>query len=237
MVFVRRRVWKPALVAHRGDPRHAPENTLVSFRQAMARGAKAVEMDVRRCSDGVWIILHDPTLGRTTDRSGFVRRMPWRAFAAADVSGEPIPQVSQALALCRSKRVRVFLDVKHNGCEGELAQIVKRSGWLPHTILLASQVSSLRRWRRLLPRQPLFWVTGFRIPVTRKAIAKARRLGISGFVSYKRWVNRRTVNRIHDAELEIYVWTVRTVTDLKRYAHLSVDGMMSEIWPAPHRLI
>ncbi len=176
-------------------------------------------MDVRRTADGVWVVLHDPMPGRATD-------LP-----------KSIPQVSEALALCRSRRVKAFLDVKQGSYEEELAQIVKRSGWLHQTVLLAGHDASLRRWRKLLPQHPLFRVTGFRVPITRKAIAQAHRMRLTGFVGYRRWVNRQTVDWVHQAGLQIVVWTVRTSSDLKRYARLGVDGMMSEVWPPPSRLI
>ncbi|MFF3750753.1 glycerophosphodiester phosphodiesterase [Streptomyces sp. NPDC002018] len=51
-------------VAHRGDPYRVRENTLPSVRSALARGADAVEMDVRLTRDGVPVLLHDSTLDR-----------------------------------------------------------------------------------------------------------------------------------------------------------------------------
>lgn len=199
------------LVAHRGDPRHAPENTLASFRAAADRGAGAVEMDLRRTAGGAWVVFHDPIPSRS--------------------SGEAILPLSEALEFCRARRLRVFLDIKVNDGEKPLAARLRSSGWLRHCVLLAGQLPTLRRWRRLFPRQPLFWVTGFRHPVRPRDIAQAGRLRLTGFVSYRRWVNRRTLERVHRAGLEIYVWTVRTSADLQRFARLGVDGIMSEVWP------
>ena len=51
-------------VAHQGDPYRATENTLPSFRSAIAAGADAVELDVRATADGVPVVVHDPTLRR-----------------------------------------------------------------------------------------------------------------------------------------------------------------------------
>lgn len=209
------------LIAHRGDPRHAPENTLLSFRQAAARGAKTVEMDVRRCRDGTWIVFHDR----------FSRRP-----ARAQGSREPVPTVTQALSLCRSKRLPVFLDIKESTREKELLALIRGSGWLSHTTLLAGRLPSLRRWRRILPHHALFWVTGFRSAVTRRKIAQANRLGLTGFVSYKETVTKAAVERVHRAGLRICVWTVRTAADFRRFARLGVDGMMSELWPPPRSI-
>jgi glycerophosphoryl diester phosphodiesterase len=60
------------VIAHRGNSAFYPENTLESFRQGMALGADALEFDVRLSSDGEAVVIHDPTLDRTTDGTGAV---------------------------------------------------------------------------------------------------------------------------------------------------------------------
>ena len=60
------------VIGHRGNAAHAPENTLESFAQAVSLGVDALELDVRLTSDGVPVVIHDPTLARTTDRGGEV---------------------------------------------------------------------------------------------------------------------------------------------------------------------
>jgi glycerophosphoryl diester phosphodiesterase len=63
------------VAGHRGNRAHAPENTLESFRQAVALGVDALEFDVRLTADGVAVVHHDPTVDRTTDGSGPVAAM------------------------------------------------------------------------------------------------------------------------------------------------------------------
>ena len=60
------------VIAHRGNRAHAPENTIEAFRQAVAAGADAIEFDVRVTRDGEVVVIHDPTLDRTTDSAGLV---------------------------------------------------------------------------------------------------------------------------------------------------------------------
>lgn len=72
------------LVGHRGNAAHAPENTLESFRQAAEIGVDAVELDVHLSADGHVVVIHDPTLDRTTDRSGRVDRMTLAEIRSAD---------------------------------------------------------------------------------------------------------------------------------------------------------
>ncbi len=60
------------MVGHRGNRAHAPENTLESFRQAVALGVDALEFDVRMSRDGEVVVFHDPTTERTTGVAGTV---------------------------------------------------------------------------------------------------------------------------------------------------------------------
>lgn len=72
------------VVGHRGAARHAPENTLESFRLAAEMGADAIELDVHLTADGQLAVIHDETLDRTTDRTGAVVGMTMDAIREAD---------------------------------------------------------------------------------------------------------------------------------------------------------
>src|SRR4026207_1293717 len=61
------------IIGHRGAAAHAPENTMASFHLALEQGADALEFDVRVTRDGEAVVLHDPTLERTTDAVGPIR--------------------------------------------------------------------------------------------------------------------------------------------------------------------
>jgi len=236
MMTVGRRVQ---LIAHRGDPAHAPENTLASFKSAMAKGAKAVEVDVRRTADGVWVAFHDDTLQRTAGRSAYLARTGWETARTLDVgkwfskkfAGERTPSLAEVLVLCRRRGVKVFIDVKVPSREKELLRTLRSSRWLHRTWIGAGTVASLRRWRRLLKEHPLFWVTGYHTPLTIGRVALARRLEMAGFVAYKRWVTPSVIQRVRSAGLKLCVWTVRRKSELRRFILLNVDGVMSEVWP------
>jgi len=58
------------VIGHRGNRAHAPENTLESFREAVALGVDAIEFDLHVSRDGALVVTHDETLDRTTDGSG-----------------------------------------------------------------------------------------------------------------------------------------------------------------------
>ena len=64
---------RPLVFAHRGGAKLAPENTMPAFDNGMALGADGLEIDVHLSADGIPVVIHDPTLDRTTDRTGPVR--------------------------------------------------------------------------------------------------------------------------------------------------------------------
>lgn len=60
------------VVAHRGDWRYAPENSLPAIDNAIKMGVDIVELDIQRTKDGHLILMHDATLDRTTTGKGKV---------------------------------------------------------------------------------------------------------------------------------------------------------------------
>ena len=75
----------PMLVAHRGGSLIAPENTLVAFRSAVETWwADMLEMDAHLTRDGQVVVIHDPTVDRTTDGTGRVADLTLREIQALD---------------------------------------------------------------------------------------------------------------------------------------------------------
>lgn len=65
---------KPVVVAHRGHTSY-PENSILSFQQAMANDVRIIETDLRLSSDGEIVLMHDSTVDRTTNGTGSVSNM------------------------------------------------------------------------------------------------------------------------------------------------------------------
>ncbi|GFZ48797.1 hypothetical protein JCM24511_06546 [Saitozyma sp. JCM 24511] len=88
---------------HRGASAHLPENTLASFRAAIAEGADGIESDVHATSDGVVLMFHDPTLDRTTTGTGLIRDQPWKGsienVRTKKEPIQPIPLFEELIAL------------------------------------------------------------------------------------------------------------------------------------------
>src|SRR5207244_952868 len=75
---------RPRLFAHRGASGLFPENTLDAFAAGLGAGAERLELDVHATADGQVVVIHDETLERTTDGTGFVRALPLAALQRLD---------------------------------------------------------------------------------------------------------------------------------------------------------
>ncbi len=81
----------PAVIAHRGDKAHAPENTIAAFKLPEAVGADGIEFDVKLSADGRVIILHDQTVDRTTNGTGNVGKLTLAALKELE-AGVSVPR-------------------------------------------------------------------------------------------------------------------------------------------------
>jgi glycerophosphoryl diester phosphodiesterase len=113
----------PAIVAHRGDAEHFPENTLPALEAAWRRGIVHVEFDVQLSADGVPFVIHDASLERTTRGTGDVRLAMSGQLDGID-AGEParfgrahagtaLPRLAGVAELmAASPGARAFVEVK-----------------------------------------------------------------------------------------------------------------------------
>ncbi len=122
------------VVVHRGANHLAPENTYAAAARAIELGVDYVEIDVHRSWDGVHYLMHDMTLGRTTDGWGFIFLRTSAYLGGLDAgswfseqyAGEPIPRLDTYLRWIKGK-TKVYLDVKTGNLE-EIVTLIRELG-------------------------------------------------------------------------------------------------------------
>jgi len=123
------------IVAHRGASREEPENTMAAFEAAVEAGAGAVEFDVRVTADGHAVVMHDATVGRTTDGSGLIREMTLDAVKRLrTASGSEVPTLGEVLRAL-SGRVAVDIEIKNVPGEPDFEPDRERAVELVHAAL------------------------------------------------------------------------------------------------------
>ena len=111
------------LIAHRGTPFHAPENSLAAISQAIAAGADAVEIDVHLTRDGTPVVCHDTSTGRTGSADLVIADTNLADLAGVMLDdGSTIPTLDSVCRLCRGK---AWLDVEVKADTTNVAPILK----------------------------------------------------------------------------------------------------------------
>ncbi len=98
-------------VGHRATVKFAPENTIAAIEKAIEQGVDLLELDIRQSKDGVFVIMHDATVTRTTNGRGRVNEMTLKELQALDAGswfgdgfkGEKIPTLKDALAAMKGR--------------------------------------------------------------------------------------------------------------------------------------
>ena len=136
------------VIAHRGNSAHAPENTFVSYDQAIALGADALEFDVRLSRDGVPVVIHDATLDRTTDGRGPVAHRTLAQLRELDAGARHrsadgthpfrgqrlvIPTLEEMLE--RYTDIPFLIEVKIPEAVEPTRRMLERAGAIPRTLV------------------------------------------------------------------------------------------------------
>lgn len=212
---------RPLHLAHRGDWRRAPENSLAAFRAALAiPGCDGVEFDVRVAADGVPVVYHDETLARLHGRPERIDAL--RSDVLVDLG---IPTLEETLA---SIGRRPFLDVELKvdaGLAGVEILAAGRGPELRNAVVSSFDGAALEGVRRRAPAWHR-WLNAN--DLNDSTIADAIALGCSGVSAEWHAIDREAVKRARDAALDVAAWTVRRRATAERLAGIGVIAVCVE---------
>ncbi len=125
-------------IAHRGASAYEPENTLRAFKRAIELNADMVEVDVRLSKDGYLMVIHDETVDRTTNGSGYVNMMTLKELKSLDAgNGEKIPTLEEVIDLVKG-RCQLLIDVKDPPpIEKKIVNLIECTGMESDTVIIA----------------------------------------------------------------------------------------------------
>jgi len=244
------------IIGHRGARGVAPENTVPAIRHAVEVGAQAVEIDLHASADGQLVVIHDPTLERTTDGSG-----PVEARSAAELgtfdAGYRFTQDDGATFPFRGQGVRIPTLDEAMEAIGDLPAILEVKSaaaglalaeWLPgrpefERIIVggfeAEEVGPAgrtARWRCAYQTDLLGFVLWGKLGVRRPLPHDLTAAMVPVRKGAVRIVTRSFVRRMHDQGKGVFVWTVNRPEEMRRLFDLGVDGLISD-YPAVLRRV
>ena len=244
------------VAAHRGGAGLWPENSLLAFRSAIALGVDFLEFDLHLTGDGEVIVLHDPTLERTTTGKGAVRDRQLAELAPVRlrtrdgaVTAEPVPTFAALLDLAKPASVGLLPEIKvdakrqrYPGIEEKVLGLLRARGLLERATVQAFQPETIRRLRELDPKLRTMLLVG-RGDVERdrarpaEAVRRARELGATDLGMNHRLIDADVIAAARAAGIRLSAWTVNEEADLRRLIDLGADVVMSDRPDVARRLL
>lgn len=248
------------VIAHRGASGSAPENTLEAFELAVRQGADAFELDIRLTADGVPVVIHDPTLERTTGRRGAVAGQTLAQLREADAgarfspdggrsfpfrgAGIVVPTLAQVLETFPT--VPLLLDIKESRAQASVRELLLEKGAADRCVLASDDSAALTVFgstgfsRAASPREisQLYWDSLLRrtrgpSPV-REITSPYRVLSVPARYRGLRVPTARFVAAARGRGCPVHVWTVNDPALAQR---LWGDGVAGIITNFPERMV
>ena len=250
MIQLRRPDGRFARVGHRGASALAPENTLRALELAVELGCDMLEFDVLDLADGTLVLAHSNDLREVTHgvSTGRVRS---RDLAGLRRVAPDLPTLDEALAFCAARLpgIGLQLDLKNRGIEAAAVEALCRHSVLDRSWISTFDARSLRQLADLEPDLPRSYTLprdrfglakhGPLAPLVRAALASIgaslpRRLPVllarsraTAATLHHSIASRTAIDRAHELEAAVYVWTVDDPRLAERLVRDGADGIIT----------
>lgn len=232
------------IYGHRGCMGTFPENTLLGFLQAIRQGADGIELDVQLTKDGEVVVIHDETLERTTDGTGFVKDLTLQELKqySAGVkyahlknydrviwSAERVPTLQEVLELLAPYKIELNIELKtslfqYEGIEEKVLALVKEYGNGRKVIYSSFHLPSLLRMKQLDPDAEIAWLLDQRIahPEDYLHSLELEALHVSKRIAFSDTFYGRDIVK------KLRIWTVNEQDEIKQLLDLGVEAIITD---------
>ncbi|MCQ4303102.1 glycerophosphodiester phosphodiesterase [Stutzerimonas frequens] len=225
------------IYGHRGAKGEAPENTLASFEQCLQHGVRRCELDLHLSRDGELMVIHDPTLKRTTGRRGKVAQHDAEELVKYDARQGgpgwktpcPIPRLSELFEKCdfehwqlevksasRDRAARTVLAIK---------ALAERYQLMERITVTSSSREVLRALNRLAPEISRGLVAEYNWLDPLKV---ARQYGCDLLALKWTLCTPERLEKAKKQGLHVSVWTVNEPALMRRLADFGVDSLITD---------
>lgn len=233
------------IYGHRGFSGKYPENTMLSFRKAVEIGCDGIELDVHLTKDNKLVIIHDETIDRTSNGTGFVKDYTYDELCKFDFYGnfkgkyefQRIPTLREYFDLV--KDVDGFMTnielktgiFEYPGIEKAVIDLIREYGLEKRIILSSFNHFTIMRCREIAPEIK----TGFLIESWVIGMGEyTKSHDVECVHPIFRNLTQEHFDEMKNAGREINTWTVNEYEDIKRLADMGTDGLIGNY---PDRMI
>ena len=229
----------PVRIAHRGASGSAPENTAAAFERAIQIGVDAIEVDVHGTSDGRVVVIHDPTLDRTTDRCGWVREQTLEQIRHADAGawfgrqfrGEQVPLLEEAIETTRH-RALLLVEIKGEFLAEKVLQIVGETDAADQVVIQSFNPETIRRVKLLDAGIPTALLIG-KLPAApsrvraRRLVKQVLEVGANALAIWHTTLTPSFFEETRKRAVSVWAWTVDEELVMRDMVQMGVQGIIT----------
>ncbi|MDF2960937.1 MAG: glycerophosphodiester phosphodiesterase [Paenibacillus sp.] len=223
-------------LAHRGYPKKYPENTIPSFQAALDLSYSHLELDVQLTKDGIPVVIHDPTVNRTTNGKGRIVDFTFNELRRLDAGGgEPIPTLEEVLKLSKGQ-AKVDIELKQSGdlypgLEEKTLEVIRSCGVQDQVFVTSFDHYSIIKMRELSNDIELGLVIYGATPSVFPLAEQIR----ARYVSVKYiYLTDDYVRRCGEQGIQLIAWTIDEEEDMRnlrsQYPHVWICTNQLERW-------
>ncbi|MDW7672959.1 MAG: glycerophosphodiester phosphodiesterase [Bacillota bacterium] len=239
MIVNSNRLNKTKIFGHRGAAGTHPENTLLSFTEAIEVGADGIELDLQQSQEGVLVVIHDETVDRTTDGTGWVKDMSIKELKQLNASSwfshslprEEIPTLEEVFDLTNSADVILNIELKnglvqYRGIEEQLFSLIKKYRIEERVIISSFNHYSIVTFNKLAPHvdTAVLVMEGLYKPWEYTAT-----VGAKGLHCYWPTATAETINYSQEKGIAVRPFTVNEEGKIRELISLNCDGLITDV--------
>lgn len=213
---------------HRGDASNYVENTLEAFKSAKSLGYHCIETDLRETKDGKVITFHDKNLKRITGSNVAINRSNLSDIRMRRLpKNESIPTLDELLEELPDSFFN--LDLKAPNMEEKVLKKIKSHNAQDRICLGSFNSNTIRKINILEPK--IITSMGLAQVIVYKFFnIKNNSKLIQVPISWNgiKVVTKKFINKLHNDDLKIHVWTINRETEMQRLIDMGVDGIMTD---------
>ncbi|MGO9266074.1 MAG: glycerophosphodiester phosphodiesterase [Candidatus Binataceae bacterium] len=243
----------PRVIAHRGFSGEYPENTIPAFRAADKIGAAYLELDVHLTRDGEVVVIHDDDLLRVAGVAGVVAEMDLSAVRAADAGyhfsvdgvsfpfrgkGIRVPTLREVLRAFPAQRFIIEIKQRAPSMVRPTLEIIEQCAMSRRVLIASEHQAPLDEVRALAPSLPTNFSSHEVGLFTLSLAPGAEPYAPPGDAlevppDHHSWqlVTPASVAAAHRSGVEVHVWTVNEVAEMRELLALGVDGIITNYPP------
>ncbi len=233
------------VMAHRGYSSKAPENTMPAFELAIEAGAGGLELDVHLTKDGEVVVIHDPTLDRTTNGGGSVasftmeelREFDAGSWFAPAFKGTKLPTLREVLDLIKDRNVLLNVETKtalgFEHLNDKVAPLLDEYSMWEKTVISSFNHYALVHMKNIRPqaRTGILYNCALVNPWV-----YAKSIGASALHPHHMTIIPELVQEAQQQGMMVNVWTVDGEADIERVKLAGVDSIITNVPGRVHSL-